>query len=84
MNLTHSPFVIGRVERNVRLQDSMIVVSELDMRNFHSWRALLVIVGTFAAIAACTNTVPRQDSGGAPNDSSQPRPDRGGGGGSGY
>jgi hypothetical protein len=84
MNLTHSSFVIGRVERKVRVCKTARRWTAPDMRNFHSWRAMVVIVGVLAAIAACTNTMPRQDSGGAPNDSSQPRTDRGGGGGGGY
>jgi hypothetical protein len=65
------------------LQDSTMV-SEPDMRDLYFWRALLVIAGLVGAVAACTDSVPRQDSGGASHDSSQPRTEHGGGGGGGY
>ena len=50
------------------------------MRNLYIWRALLMIAGLLGAIPACTGSMPRQDSGGAPYDNSDQRPDHGGGG----
>jgi len=50
------------------------------MLDFRFWRALLLVAGVLGAIVACTNSVPRQDSGGAPYDSSQSNTDRGRGG----
>jgi|HubBroStandDraft_4_1064222.scaffolds.fasta_scaffold3920522_1 hypothetical protein len=56
------------------------------MITLNSWRVLLVIAGLLGATAACTNSVPRQDTGGAAYDNPQPQTERagGGGGGGGY
>jgi len=79
MHLTHSSFVSERVTGEVWLLTSL----EPDMLTFGSWRVLVAMLGFLAV--ACTNSALRPDSGGVPDDSSQPRTERGGaGGGRGY
>jgi hypothetical protein len=55
------------------------------MITLNSWRVLLLLAGLLGAMAACINSVPRQETGGAAYGNPQLQTERGGGsGGGGY